>query len=131
MRNRLTPRTRQNKLAQFLLPGHSQRELAFLASIRLQGSDRFPSWKSLFFYRCTDEILFAPLRSQGAEPRLNYIRQNTAAKTPLPCSPKSVYVLAALVRLNRIDTSSMTQTRYFSLEFKPFVKKPSQTSKEK
>ena len=71
---------------------------AYFPRIRLRrGNDGFHSWKSLFFYRCTDVISFAPLLSQGAEPRLNYIRQHTTAKTPPPCSPKSVYVLAALV----------------------------------
>ena len=59
-------------------------------------------WKSLFFYRCTDTISFAPLKSQGVESRLNYIRENTAA-APLPCSPKSIYVLAGLVRQPPIE----------------------------
>ena len=58
----------------------------------------FPSWKSLFFYRCTDTISFAPLRSQGADSRSNYIRGNPAAAVPPPCSPKSIYILATLVR---------------------------------
>ena len=124
-----TQRRRWNKLAQFLSPGRSQREHTFLESVCLRGNDGFPRWKSLFFYRCTDVISFAPLRSQGAEPRLSYIRQNTAAKTPPPCSPKSIYVLAALVRLILIGSSSMHKHVNLSSEFKPFVKKLSQTSK--
>ena len=61
-------------------------------------SDRLSSWKSLFFYRCTDEIVFAPLKSQGVKSRINYIRERTIAAAPPPCSPKSIYVLANLVR---------------------------------
>jgi len=57
----------------------------------------FSAWKSLFFHRCTDEILFAPLKSQGVDSRLNYIREKTVATVPPPCSPKSVYVLASLL----------------------------------
>ena len=68
-------------------------------------NDRLPSWKSLFFYRCTDKILFAPLKSQGiyagygAHYRSQYIREKTTAAVAPPCSPKSIYVLASLVRL--------------------------------
>ena len=61
-------------------------------------NDGFFSWKSLFFYRCTDVILFAPLKSQGVESRLNFISNNTVAELPPPCSPKSIYVLAKLVK---------------------------------
>ena len=62
-----------------------------------------PSWKSLFFYRCTDVISFAPLKSQGIEPRLDYIRQQTTADAPPPCSPKSIYALASLVSRPSIE----------------------------
>jgi hypothetical protein len=61
-------------------------------------NDGHSSWKSLFFYRCTDNILFAPLKSQGIDSRLRYIREKTVAEAPSPCSPKSIYVLANLVR---------------------------------
>ena len=57
----------------------------------------FPSWKSLFFFLCTGTITFAPLRSQGIEFRSDYIRRNTAAAAPPPCSPKGLYVLAGEV----------------------------------
>jgi hypothetical protein len=63
-----------------------------------RGNDEFSSWKSLFFYRCTDVIFFAPLKSQGVESRLNHIREKTVATAPPPCSPKSIYILASLVR---------------------------------
>ena len=68
------------------------------SSLRLERNDEFCSWKSLFFYRCTDIISFAPLRSQGVDSRLNYIRERNAITAPPPCSPKSIYVLASLVR---------------------------------
>lgn len=64
----------------------------------IEGNDELISWKSLFFYRCTDTILFAPLKSQGVNSRSHYILWGTATVTPPPCSPKSVYVLAGLVR---------------------------------
>ena len=65
--------------------------------LRLERNDEFSSWKSLFFYCCTDMISFAPLRSQGVEYRLNYIRGRNTTTAPPPCSPKSIYVLAKLV----------------------------------
>ena len=70
----------------------------FLPSSSVEKNDESCSWKSLFFYRCTDTILFAPLKSQGVDSRLEYIRENTVADAPSPCSPKSIYVLAELVR---------------------------------
>ena len=69
-----------------------------LYCFRLERNDGFASWRSLFFYLCTDTILFAPLKSQGLESRLNYIRENTVEVAPPPCSPKSVYALSNLVR---------------------------------
>ena len=124
----------------------------------VERNDKSFSWKYLFFYRCTDEILFAPLKSQPCcginEPtnpqeqververfatrlrdcvisetrknpsvedhtavkptkaeekaalrektkkgrRADYIREKTVATAPPPCSPKTIYVLANLVR---------------------------------
>ena len=70
----------------------------FPSCLRLERNDEFSSWKSLFFYRCTDAILFAPLKSQGVDSRLNYIRGTKTTAVPPPCSPKGIYVLASLVR---------------------------------
>ncbi|KAF9785423.1 hypothetical protein BJ322DRAFT_829574 [Thelephora terrestris] len=70
-----------------------------LSHLRPKRNDRFPSWRSLFFYRCTDEISFAPLKSQGVDSRLNYIREKAVAAAPPPCSPKSIYVLANLLEI--------------------------------
>ena len=66
--------------------------------LRLGRNDKFCSWKSLFFYRCTDTVSFAPLRSQGVDSRLNYIRERSAKTAPPPCSPKSIHILASLVK---------------------------------
>ena len=74
--------------------------VAFHLAFFLKRNDRLSSWKSLFFYCCTDEILFAPLKSQGVDSRLKYIRENTVEAAPPPCSPKSIYVLGNLVRLS-------------------------------
>ena len=69
----------------------------FPSFLHLEGNDEFSSWKSLFFYRCTETISFAPLKSQGVDSRSVYIRGIKATSTPPPCSPKSIYVLANLV----------------------------------
>ena len=84
-----------------------------------RGNDEIFSWKSLFFYRCTDEILFAPLKPQGADSRLNHIRENTVAAAPPPCSPKSIYVLANLVGAASNQAFHMILTYQFKLEITP------------
>ena len=81
-----------------LLTGSFSAYVRFLPSPSAEKNDESCSWKSLFFYRCTDAILFAPLKSQGVDSRLEYIRENTVADAPPPCSPKSIYVLAKSVR---------------------------------
>ena len=67
------------------------------SSRRVERNEESYSWKSLFFYRCTDAVSFAPLKSQGVDSRLKHIQENTVATAPSPCSPKSIYVLAKLV----------------------------------
>ena len=74
----------------------------FLPSSLVERNDGSCSWKSLFFYRCTDVISFAPLKSQGIDSRLKHIREKTVADAPPPCSPKSIYILAKLVRRSSI-----------------------------
>lgn len=66
--------------------------------LRLIRNDGSSSWKSLSFYRCTDVIRFAPLKSQGVDARSDYIRRKKGTAVPPPCSPKSIHVLASLVR---------------------------------
>ena len=75
----------------------------FLVSSWVEGNNELPSWKSLFFYRCTDVISFAPLRSQGIDSRLVHIRKVTTPTAPPPCSPKNVYVLANTVRQASVE----------------------------
>jgi len=55
------------------------------------------SWRSLFFYLCTDVIRFAPLKSQGADVRAQYVQERTTPDMPPPCSPKAIYSLAIAV----------------------------------
>ncbi|KAF9647695.1 hypothetical protein BDM02DRAFT_3116678 [Thelephora ganbajun] len=71
----------------------------------------FSAWKSLFFYRCTDAILYAPLKSQGVDSRLNHIHENTVAAAPPPCSPKSVYVLASLLGIQPLCDSAFADIK--------------------
>lgn len=71
----------------------------------------FAAWRSLFFYRCTDVILFAPLQSQGVDARLNYIREKTVAATPPPCSPKSIYVLGSLLEIQPLCDSAFADIK--------------------
>jgi hypothetical protein len=92
-----TTKEKEDEICAVLITGSLSAFVHFPTSYRRE-NDEFYSWKSLFFYRCTDEILFAPLKSQGVDSRLKHIRENTVAATPPPCSPKSIYVLAKLVR---------------------------------
>ena len=85
----------------------------------LKRNDKFCSWKSLFFYRCTDTISFAPLRSQGVDSRLNYIRERSTTAAPPPCSPKTIYVLASLVRNLQSNISCTILTRQLKLGIQP------------
>ena len=78
-----------------------------LHSLPFERSVKLLRWKSFFFYCCTDEISFAPLRSlEGFDSRMCYIREKTVPASPPPCSPKSVYVLANLVRQPAVESFS-------------------------
>jgi len=94
------PKTKEEEGGQaraVLTTGSFSAYVHLLSCLRFARNDEFSSWKSLLFYRCTDTILFAPIRSEGVESRLNYIRGRNTATTPPPCSPKTIYVLAGLV----------------------------------
>ena len=80
-----------------LITGSFSAYVRFPPHPSVERNDKLSSWKSLFFYRCTDVISFAPLKSQGVDARLRYIRARMLTATPPPCSPKSIYVLASLV----------------------------------
>lgn len=112
-------RKRGKKLVRSSSPARFQRE-HFLSACLFDRNDGSLRWKSLFFYRCTDGILFAPLKSQGVDSRLNYIREKTVATAPPPCSPKSIYVLASLVRQPSIQMVSDVALRHRTeLEIQP------------
>ncbi|KAF9785368.1 hypothetical protein BJ322DRAFT_1211231 [Thelephora terrestris] len=55
----------------------------------------FASWRSLFFYMCTDVIQFAHLKSQGLDVRSRDVEERTMPDKPPPCSPKAIYSLAS------------------------------------
>ena len=85
-----------------LTTGSFSAYVSLLSRLRLRNNKR-SSWRALFFYRCTDVISFAPLRSQGVDARSNYVRGRMGTATPPPCSPKSIYVLASLARKHSIE----------------------------
>ena len=85
---------------------HSQPMPASIPSFRLERSNRLPSWKSLLFYRCTDTILFAPLKLQGINSHLDHIHQKTMVAAPPPCLLKSVYILVNLVNWSSHESLS-------------------------
>ena len=116
-------RKRGRKLVRFWSQDHFQRKYSFSHILTPKRMLNFCSWKSLFFYRCTDMILFAPLKSQGVDPRLKHIREETVAEAPPPCSPKSIYVLASLVRqlLTRCFTHD-ADVSLFKLGIEPLYK---------
>ena len=93
----LTVEEREEETRAVFITGSFSACVRFLPSSSVGRNNESCSWKSLFFYRCTDVILFAPLKSQGADSRLRYIHKRTAGAKPPPCSPKSIYVLAKLV----------------------------------
>jgi hypothetical protein len=175
----------KKKFVRFSSQDHFLRTCAVLLRPHVERNDDFSSWKSLFFYRCTDTILFAPLKSQPGrrvygpteprvqvqkgkmdvpggewglsppppemeqeeetetdserpgedhtpvepmkaeemavlwekeESRADHIRENTVAAAPPPCSPKTIYVLANLVRQSSTerparDTNTPHQAR--------------------
>ena len=114
-----TEEEKEEKARAVLSTGSFSAYVHLLSCLRLGRNNRFSSWKSLFFYRCTDMISFAPLRSQGVESRLNYIRGRNTAATPPPCSPKTIYVLASLVGKPSTNVFHMTLTEQLKLGIQP------------
>ena len=55
------------------------------------------SWKALFFYSCTGEIEFAPLKSLGKDERRQKVQMMGGADKPAACSPKVIHSLAEAV----------------------------------
>ena len=78
-------RWKLKKLVRFLSLGHFLRTYTIPPRPHLKRNDEFTSWKSLFFYRCTDKISFALLKSQPGR------RVNEPAKPrgPVPVPQES------------------------------------------
>ena len=114
-----TEEEKEEKARAVLTTGSFSAYVHLLSRLCLGRNDRFSSWKSLFFYCCTDMISFAPLRSQGVESRLNYIRERNTTATPPPCSPKAIYVLASLVGNLPPNVLHMTLTEQSKLGIQP------------
>ncbi|KAG1854898.1 hypothetical protein F4604DRAFT_1685906 [Suillus subluteus] len=58
----------------------------------------FNTWQALLYYLYTDEIVFAPLRSQRSE-----IARHCSLDGPPPCSPKSMYRLACKIKHDKLQ----------------------------
>ncbi|KIK33535.1 hypothetical protein CY34DRAFT_18312 [Suillus luteus UH-Slu-Lm8-n1] len=66
----------------------------------------FNTWQALLYYLYTDEIVFAPLRSQGSRP----VRCCRIDEAP-PCSPKSVYRLACKINHDELRAKALAAMR--------------------
>lgn len=72
----------------------------------------FSAWRSLFFYRCTDDISFASLTPEGVvnlDP--GHIDDNTVGMALPPCSPKITNLLANLLRIEPLSHASSADIR--------------------
>ncbi|CAL1713803.1 unnamed protein product [Somion occarium] len=71
------------------------------------------TWEALLFYIYTGKINFAPLRSQGAEGRMQAMKQHKYDHPHRPplCSPKSVYRLADKVGLEALKVRASSDLR--------------------
>ncbi|KAG2739126.1 hypothetical protein P692DRAFT_20756474 [Suillus brevipes Sb2] len=66
----------------------------------------FNTWQALLYYLYTDEIIFAPLRSQGSE-----IARRCSLDGPPPCSPKSMYRLACKINHDKLQAKALAAIR--------------------
>lgn len=62
----------------------------------------FNTWQALLDYLYTDEIVFAPLRSQAGKPG----RCRRLGEAP-PCSPKSMYRLACKIKHDKLQAKAL------------------------
>ncbi|KAF9645620.1 hypothetical protein BDM02DRAFT_3262815 [Thelephora ganbajun] len=96
----------------------------------------FASWRSLFFYLCTDVIQFAPLKSQGTDVRAQYVREQTTPDRPPPCSPRVIYSLASALDIKPLRDlafddirSKVTSTNVVTELFSSFTSRESDVMK--
>ena len=61
----------------------------------------------------------APSEPQSVAPRLDPIPKKTATVAPPPCSPKSIYILASLVRHLQLSVLGVTLTYETKLDIRP------------
>ncbi|KAG1848585.1 hypothetical protein C8R48DRAFT_778800 [Suillus tomentosus] len=66
----------------------------------------FNTWQALLYYLYTDEIVFAPLRSQGSRPA-----RRCSIDGPPPCSPKSMYRLACKINHDKLQAKALAAIR--------------------
>ncbi|KAG1905078.1 uncharacterized protein F5891DRAFT_1183784 [Suillus fuscotomentosus] len=69
----------------------------------------FNTWNALLYYLYTDEILFAPSRSQGTK-----IARHCSLDGPPPCSPKSMYRLACKIKHDKLQAKALAAIRLSS-----------------
>ncbi|KAG1776473.1 hypothetical protein EV702DRAFT_1198173 [Suillus placidus] len=66
----------------------------------------FKTWQALLYYLYTNEIIFAPLRSQASS-----TTNHSSLNEPLPCSPKSMYRLACKTKHDGLQTKALAAIR--------------------
>ncbi|KAG2159388.1 uncharacterized protein EDB93DRAFT_1115422 [Suillus bovinus] len=66
----------------------------------------FNTWRALLDYLYTDEIVFAPLRSQASKSA----RRRSLGEAP-SCSPKSMYRLACKIRHDKLQAKALSAIR--------------------
>lgn len=66
----------------------------------------FNTWQALLDYLYTDEIVFAPLRSQASKSA----RRRSLGEAP-PCSPKSMYRLACKIKHDKLQAKALAAIR--------------------
>ncbi|KAG2094662.1 uncharacterized protein F5147DRAFT_778969 [Suillus discolor] len=66
----------------------------------------FNIWQALLYYLYTDEIVFAPLQSQGSK-----IARHSSLDGPPPCSLKSMYRLACKIKHDKLQAKALAAIR--------------------
>jgi hypothetical protein len=66
----------------------------------------FTTWQALLDYMYTNEIVFAPLRSQASKSA----RHHSLSEAP-PCSPKSMYRLACKIKHDELQAKALAAIR--------------------
>jgi len=91
------------KPVRFSLLGRFQRMCLFALPLYAIRNNRFSSWSSLFFYRCTDRISFARLKSQDISSRLSKISALPTLSEPQPSVAESTETGFGFPKLSVVD----------------------------